>query len=270
MNFIQYGTRFPDPSTEISTDAHLRCELGWSEVRRGLGLILRGYFVLIAAVLLVVGTIVVLFGMDDADRKRVPWQVKEVGLFLGVAALGLACLYGYGCIVVGHWRCLMNAPERRGAKWLMFACMTCILTGPALNIAAGVGGFKRPPKIQRGLDDVKDTEFTDNAAIMELAGAGTKLLGIVLFLLFLRAVADCFQDRVRVVLVELYLVLVGLLLAGTLFLFLARPKPPAQTLLTLALIVGWPTCFLGYLFLLAVARAGIRQGLGNLRSPLQA
>src|SRR5262249_43455940 len=159
--------------------------------------------ILIGAAILVAALFVVLFGRSPSERAKLPWQVRDIGLFLGGTLFGLAALYSYGCIILGHWRCLMNAPERRGAKWLMFSCLTCILAGPMLNFAAGLTGVQQQPKIERGVEGIRDFKYTRDGALMQLGSAGISALGNVLFILFLRAVARCFEDRIRVFLVDL-------------------------------------------------------------------
>jgi hypothetical protein len=270
MNLVQYGSPYTVAGEDPKAEAMLRFEVGWSEVRRGLGLILRGYFVLIAAVFLLIGLIWALFLQAAIARAKIPWQVRDISLFLGLTLLGVAALYSYGCIVVGHWRCLMNAPERRGARWLMFACLTCILAGPMLNFGAGLTGVQTKPKLERGFDGIRDLKYTRDGAMMQLGSGAVSALGNVLFILFLRAVARCFEDRARVFLVNIYLVFVIALSVATVGLTFAAADFRLLMIYLIPLGLGWLASFVGYLIVVALIRSGITHGLSKLSSPLKA
>jgi hypothetical protein len=268
MNFVSYEAEYGADSELPGPENHLRFELGWSDVSKGLGLILRGYFVIIFTILVVSAGIMVLVMMSAQDRAKIPWQVREAGFFLGLVAVALIGLYSYGCIVIGHWRCLMNAPERCGAKWLMFACLTCILAGPALNVAAGVTGVRQQPKFQRGIQGISDIQYSSEGAILQVGSIGIQVLGNVLFLLFLRAIARCFEDRGRVLLVDLYLGLMAVLIATTIGLVFIASNPNLLFKFAVLLGVGWVGSFLAYLAIIFIIRAGISTGLSRLASPL--
>src|SRR5205807_1482356 len=65
----------------------------------------------------------------------------ELIALAGFGVMGVAGMLSYAWIMVGKWRCLMNAPERHNAKWLMFAAMTCLGMSPALTgVGASLGG----------------------------------------------------------------------------------------------------------------------------------
>jgi hypothetical protein len=264
MNFVSYDIDYGPTDDQKTAREHLQFELGWTEVRRGLGLILRGYFLIIGGAILLGVAIAVLLMIEVKERNKIPWQVREVGPFLGLALFGILCLYAYGCIVVGHWRCLMNVPERCGARWLMFGCLTCILAGPALNFAAGFTGVQTQPKIERGLDGIKDVKYSTEGAVMQIGSIGVAILGNVLFILFLRAIARCFEDSGRVILVNLYLLFTGLLLAGSIYLPFAKVNPALFLPYVLALGMGWVLNFFGYLAVVFIIRWGITSGLTRL------
>jgi hypothetical protein len=263
MNFVSYDIDYIPTVDNRTPREHLQFELGWTEVRRGLGLILRGYFLIIGGAILLGAAIAIVLMLDPKDRAKIPWQVREVGPFLGLALFGIICLYAYGCIIVGHWRCLMNVPERRGARWLMFGCLTCILAGPALNFAAGFTGVQTQPKIERGLDGIKDIKYTTEGAVMQFGSLAIAILGNVLFILFLRAVARCFEDAGRVLVVNLYLGFTALLLAGTIFFPFARVDAGLFFRYALALGMGWVLNFFAYLAIVFIIRSGITSGLSR-------
>jgi hypothetical protein len=263
MNFVSYDVGYGPADEWKSAGEHLRFELGWSEVRGGLGLILRGYFIIIGAAIILGMMIAIILFMSPAERAKIPWQVREVGPFLLLALFGLACLYAYGCIIIGHWRCLMNVPERCGAKWLMFACLTCILAGPALNFAAGYSGVQKQPKIEHGLSGIKEIKYTTEGLVMQIGSIAIQILGNVLFLLFLRAIARCFEDSTRVFLVNLYLGFTAVLLVGTVILPFAGVNPAMLMLYALGLGLGWLLNFFAYLAVVLIIRTGITAGLSR-------
>ena len=102
----------------------------------------------------------------------------------------------------------------------MFACLTCILAGPAMNVAAGISGVQRAPRFDHGWDGIKQLRYATEGVIMQVASAGVQVLGGVFFLLFLRAVARCFEDSRRVLLVHLYLGYMLFMAFATVFLVL--------------------------------------------------
>jgi hypothetical protein len=95
------------------------------------------------------------------------------------------------------------------------------------------------------------------------------VLGGVLFILFLRAVVGCFDDRFKVFLLDLYLVLSLALVAGTIWiLWQARDL---ETLFQRAALIGlgWALNFAGYLAAIMLTRGSITRGLAKLVSPLK-
>ncbi|HMF11400.1 MAG TPA: hypothetical protein VKE94_03820, partial [Gemmataceae bacterium] len=209
----------------------------------------------------------VFLNLSPQEKAKIPWQLRDVGLWLGLGLFGLVSLYCYGCLIVGHWRCLMHVPERRGARWLIFACLTCILAGPGLNLASNLTGVEKGVKWERGVDGIKELRMTKEGAIMQVSSVGFQVLGTIFFILFLRAVVACFEDRLRVLLVDVYLVLSILLFVATVYLvFSARDF---EVLLKFALVLGagWMVNFLVYLIVIGIVRNGIIRGLARLATP---
>ncbi len=264
MNHVFYDADYAAAAAPEGPQAHLPLELGWSEVRRGLGLILRGYLLLILAYVLFGVILGVILGMSAQDRAKIPWQVRDISLFLGLGLLGLFTIYCYGCVIVGHWRCLLNAPERRGARWLMFACLTCILAGPGLNLAANLTGVNQKPKLEKGMSGIKEIKLTTEGAVMQVGSIGLSMAGNCLFILFLRAVASCFEDRARVVVIDIYLGFTALLLGATVWVVVTAPDWETLILHALVLGLGWAANFIGYLIIILLVRGAIRRGLRQL------
>ena len=271
MDLTSYNPEeYYQPSPESVVKGHLRFELGWTEVRRGLGLVLRGYILLIICTVLLGVAIGVLLTMSPRDRAKIPWQVRDVGLYLGLGLYGLLCIYCYGCVLVGHWRCLMNAPERRGARWLMFGCLTCTLAGPALGLAANLTGVENKFKLEKGLDGVREIKMSKEAAIMQLGSAGVQTLGSVLFVLFLRAVASCFGDRLRVLVIDLYLALWLVLTAASIHFGMHVRDLDDIVKFAPVIVLALAVSFVYYLAVIIIVRIGITKGLAKLaQSPVQ-
>jgi hypothetical protein len=174
----------------------------------------------------------------------------------------------YGLLITGQWLCLMYAPERCGAKWMMFSAMTCLVAAPVLNITASIlvdQELARVHKkqdhtatgIMRGVRDYPEAiQEPDIYGYLRLAGSGLGMLSSVFFILFLRSVARCFEDRTRTILTEIYLGFTGLLMAGTFYLFFNGFESITAAALLLAVGAGWLLNFFYYLFLIT--------SLGNL------
>jgi hypothetical protein len=259
----------PVPET---LDDLLRREPCWHDVRSGLGRLLFGYLFWIVAsffcgALMGIGIAGIAgHGADSKPPLGYLWS-----FYLGMGLLGLVWPIGYGFVLTGIWRCLVNVPERRWAKWFLFACMTCLLMGPALNFIAGTGGVKQAPDIKRGPVGFKQAKFTRLGAGMMVAGGVIGGTSFVLFMLFLRAIAACFESRVRVWLVNLYLLFVGGLVAASYHVATHDPKVLLEKpSVLLGLAGGWAVAFFGYLGLIQTVRTCIYWGMKSLRSPLAA
>ena len=265
-----------------------RVELGWQEVGSGLLRIVMGYSLSVLSVIVGVGLILLVIPLHDEDETLLVLKRTQVDLIVlaGLGVMGLAGMVSYAWIMMGNWRCLMHAPERNHAKWLMFASMTCIVMGPALGGVSGtLGGGSRIESLDR---DEKAAPVTkaksrsarvpsksfvtgaeehltvqDTSGILNLASGALGLLSGVLFLLFLRAVAGCFGDEARVRLVEIYLMFLLLSAGFTFFLLISQPKLAANSDFLLALAVGWLLEFVFFLVVILKVRGSIIRGLEN-------
>lgn len=264
-----------DQERPLSTNDHLRGEPGWSEVRSGLGKILWGYLIIIGGSMLGGGLIAVAvihliktLGAIRPGQAPRNFDINFLWFFyLGLGALCLVGLFGYASIVVGHWRCLLNVPERKGARWLLFTSITCLLMGPALNFFAGFS-MEKGLELGKGPGGLAEIRFTPFAQKLQIAGAVTGLASMVCFMLFLRATALCFDDHARAGHVVAYLIYLGLLLIGSLYVGFGR-IPPAKTIpILIGLAVGSLISFIWYLCIIAGIRNCISEGLKQVKSPL--
>jgi hypothetical protein len=251
---------------------HLRSEFGWKEVESGLGRILLGYSALIGGLLLCFG----LVGISVYYMLKYPTTASNPNLgylwlfYLGLGLTGLVCPIAYVIILMGKVRCALSAPERHGARWLIFACLTCILMGPALNVGACVTGMKERPDIRRGPGGFARIRFSKTGLGMQVASSIIGLASLLFFVLFLRAVGQCFLDRGRILLVNSYLFFLMLLVAGILYVALADRKLLFKPAVVLGLGGGLVLGFFWYLFLVATFRTCISNGLAQIRPPLEA
>ena len=257
----------PDDPAAIDV-FQLRVEAGsWNNVAQGLTRILMGYVIIVLGALVGVGMITLaVANLKGANKSSL--LAFEAICWVGVSVVILTSVVGYGMIIRGQWSCLKNTPDRHGAKWLMFACMTCLLMGPTLNTAFSYGGVKRMPDFHRGPRHLKMVEFDSATIHLQVASGAVSLASGLLFLGFLRAVARCFGDVRRMARVNLYLLATGLLLGGTVYLAFGARDTFMLPGVLLFLGVGWVVSFFWYLYLLLTIRFCITEGLRHTVSPL--
>jgi hypothetical protein len=272
-------------------------ELGWPEVRTGLHSILLGYLVTIFSVALMVLGIWYIASL--ALEGRIADAVIDAGMLIifGAGLMFLLGLLSLLLVITGKVRCLINVPERAGAKWMMFCSILCFLVSPALNIAAHFIPSKVSPQEVEALmrkhsdlfegkvgllaagprngksdsamemineirDLVVSLAFLDSKAYITLGGMLAGVLHTVFFVLFLRAIAQCFDDTPRRVFAELYMLFSLALLAACVFLFFHPPdRLEVLGLMVLILAAGWLLNLFWYLGLIVSASMGIARGL---------
>jgi hypothetical protein len=245
------------------TPWQFNAETGWQEISRGLGHVVRGYAVLIGGSLLGAGLLWLALDGGPISTWACPKeQDRDNVLALGVLTLGLTALISYGLVLAGQWRCLMYAPQRQNAKELMYLCLNCVVLALALNVLGVIlDGSRSYAVLQEGWEGVERIDCWSVGNLAQLGSAGLGLFASLVFSLFLRNVASCFNDRARVRNVDLNLALVGLLLggsSGTLFL-VHRVASKAEMLPWL--VGGWLLCFAWHLWLVNSARGGVDDGL---------
>lgn len=265
-----------DQERPLSTNDHLRRELGWSEVRSGLGRILFGYLIIIGGSMLAGGLIAVavIHMIKTVGAARPGQGPKNLDLgflwifYLGLGAMCLITLFGYASILIGHWRCLINVPERKGARWLLFASITCLLMGPALNFVAGFS-MEKGVEFRKGPGGFAELRFTAFAQKLQIAGAVTGMGSLVCFMLFLRATALCFDDYSRAAHVVAYLIYLVLLFLGSLYVGFGSLPPTRLIPAIVGLSVGSVISFIWYMCIIASIRNCIAEGLKQVKSPLE-
>jgi hypothetical protein len=243
------------------TPALSNTETGWQGVSTGLGLVMRGYLVLIAAG--IVGPVLVWLALDEGglgqlDHAR---QDRDTLMLLGVLALGLGPIACYALVLCGQWRCLMYAPQSKHSKELMYICLHCVILGSILMvIGLFLGGSEVCAALQQGTAGLDRLNLTSPGVLLLLGSAILAFLGSLVFSQFLRNVAGCFH-RARVRSLDLNLLFVGLLLGGSIgTLFLVQHLAPKGVLLPW-LGAGWLLCFAWHVGLVGSIRRGLDEGL---------
>src|SRR6266699_2741301 len=118
---LQTSSLITQTSTPGDPSKPLQAEFGWTEVGKGLTRILIGYFIAVLGI--AAGVAVLLLAAYGHQHEAVAKGNKNTTLLilmLAIGLIGLSSLFSYGFILAGKWRCLMNAPERHAAKWLIF------------------------------------------------------------------------------------------------------------------------------------------------------
>jgi hypothetical protein len=269
---LQTSMLFTQAENPNAPNNPLRIEYGWREVSGALTKILLGYFILVVGC--IAGGCVFVVALRGRELEILPRGVSknttELLMILGGLLLGLSSLISYGMVMVGKWRCLMSAPERRAAKWLMFTCILCMLVGPVMHamFSVGGGGADNFRALKKGQDGVEDIKFEATGAVLQLVGLAISLSSTVLFVLFLRAVGSCFNNKFLVNSIHLYLLYLALLIGGTVKVALTGPKILLKPDVVMALSLGWVGFAVGYLVIIIATRICILNGLSRVQSPV--
>lgn len=255
-------------------DIHqLRLEHCWQDVAKALTKILVGHLLIIIG-FAASGTLLVLFiiSLTQKDQTKGMNLAFEAVCWIALGLLALCTLWGYGKILLGQWMCLKYAPERCGARWVMFACITFMLMGPTCNLICSFGGVKQAADFRHGPRDFKMPKFDPSVRNMQIGCTAISLISYVLFMIFLRSVARCFGDTGRATHVLIFLLVQGLLLAATVFVvydLITQPKPFFEPDTLAALGIGWALSGFWYLYLILSIRLCIGEGMKMMQSPLE-
>ncbi len=276
-------------------DELLRAEIGWTEVASGLARILFGYFLLAVCIFLVVFVIVysAVSTVTQATAAPRPGNTppKEdlllmwvIGLGLGMA--GLLAIFTYIQIFVGKVRCVIHTPERCGARWFIFICMLTITIGPVLgslnSVAVNLSVDTPEKKMQlrkeliesmRRGDDTQTTVLAEIKRTLNVTQIASMLVSLgttIFFVLFIRSIGSCFQEKLLIVMSDLYLVFSTLLVVFSVYQVVFGGLTRGMLLLVAVLGIGGLVSIIWYIVLVIFARIVIVNRLKRVRSPLEA
>lgn len=268
-------------------DPVLMSETGWTDVARGLNRILIGNLVLILLPLF--GLLLIVVALTQGGDPGVLLEKDKFHkagyeiflLFLGgILAIAVSGFIGYPLILFGRIQCLVNVPERCGAKWLMFVCVLALIAGPALGIFAGVLGAGRDwelekkgrkPKaaatrtLEEAMPKLDKEMLTKSYFWLNVGSVVLSLTSEICFLLFLRAVAHCFHAQNRVAMVDFYFILVGGILVTILYVLFGSPALPVAVVLLLLVGLGMIASVVWYLVLIGSVSWCVTDGIEQLR-----
>jgi hypothetical protein len=260
LSTARYLDPAPAPVASLPAGAD---RMAWTEVMKGLLTVIAGYAMgfisSFAAVTVVwIATGAGRISLDQVSGHEYTW------LLVGGSVCFFASLASTYLLFRGKWRCVMNAPEHRGAKWLVFASMVCVCAAPALHFASGFGYAQ--PRVKVRIDQpefkpqvekvmaryIERLRESDPSSYMRLAGSVLAPLGPIFFVLFLRAVHVCLGGFAGARFTELYLLFVTLLFVGSLALLL-DPNVKIGMDLLVCLGAGWVLSFVSYFVLIVAA-----------------
>src|SRR5262249_15632869 len=189
-------------------------------------------------------------------------------LLLGLLMVVLTALLSYGLVLLGQWRSLMYAPERQGARELMYVCINLVIIASIMNVAGAVlGRAGTYAALRQGAAGVGRLDWRSPGILLQLGSAMVGLLASLIFSQFLRTVASCFDDRSRVRSVDFNLAFLGLLLGGSCGTFLYVQRLASQTEMLPWLAAGWLLCFAWHLWLVNRVRQSVRNALQEEPKP---
>ncbi len=253
----------------ISSDLNnaLRAEKAWVEVARGLGKVLLGYAALIAGWLVAAAF---LYSCYAPILNRKPLKIEHMWYFyIGLAVLKITGLLSWGLILAGQWRCLMSSSERKGAKWVIFFCMTCVVMGPVLHMLAWFGGLSSTP-IHRwgGPQAMQSATFSVLGKYLMCASLITSGLYKISFWYYLHTVASCMgASKAKLFVTGFILAVVGM--AGfTCWWWLGHLHVNLFNDLQLWIAVGWVSVSVYWVVMIVVVKVAIEQSMAEVHNPM--
>lgn len=178
---------------EISAELNraIRSEGSWERVGGGLGKVLFGYGIFTLGLLLAGACVVA--AIEPLLAKKA-LKTKHIWLFyLGGGIQGLASLAAWLTVINGQFECCMNVTERRGARWVIFFCLCCVVMGPLLKFTAWFGGLATPIRWNLGPEGFAQVRFTMAGVFLMAAGVISAGLYWISFWWFLVTVTACLE-----------------------------------------------------------------------------
>jgi hypothetical protein len=252
---------------ELSTDfnAVLHSERSWDRVSSGLGKTLLGY--VIGLVGLIVGLGVTITPLLQMMAHK-PQKIEHVWMFyIGLAIIKLSGLFAWGLIIGGQFQCLMSSPERHGAKWVIFFCLTCIVMGPALYFLAWFAGLSVPINWQMGLAGVQKVRFNTFGLGMMIASAVCSVLYTLSFWYYLGVVAKCMRSKSAILMVGMNSLVLGCATAFTAYLCFNLDHVMRQPMLAAVAGGAWIIVELYWFAMIVVVKFAIDRTMKLVSNP---
>jgi hypothetical protein len=226
-------------------------EFGWDEVHRGLGQIVIGQVIWGAC-----GLLTVLLGwllspaVGPTHPFHVPSDFKDEFRLIGLVIIGMITAVGYRFSIAGKWRCLLNAPERNGLRWIMFACITGIVTAPIFHTTAYLTSGPAHGDLQEhDVVYLKKVKLNSTQAALDLAGAGSVLISSVALMAFFRKTAHLFSSPKLMHVIDFALFALIPLLGVTLAVFFHPQVVAKHPVVLTGMEFGWLSWALLHLLL---------------------
>ncbi len=247
----------------------LRNERSWIDVGSGLGKVLLGYAALIVGWLIAASFFYACY-VPVMNHK--PFKIEHMWYFyLGIAILKVTGLLSWGMILAGQWRCLMSSSERKGARWIIFFCMTCVVMGPVLHLLAWFGGLSTPIKWTGGpaaMVGVK-LKFTMTGLYLMCASLITSGLYKVSFWYYLQTVASCMGARKAWLFVAAFMAVVLGMAGVTGWWAFGNLHHNLFAKLVPWIAVGWVAVSVYWVLMIVVVKFAVEQTMSLVHDPMR-
>lgn len=253
------------PAISDELNQSLRNERAWTEVAGGLGKVLMGYGALVLG-WCVAGA----FFFAALTAKHV--SIQHVWYFyIGLTVMSLTGMASWGLILAGQWRCLMNSPERRGARWIIFICMTCVVMAPVMQMLAWFGGLSTPIRWGGGPQAIHGVKlkFTMLGLYLMSASLITSGLYKVSFWYYLQTVASCMGANKARFVVLAFMAFVFAMAAATGYWMFGGLHPNKVQDLAIWIVAGWVSLAFYWVFMIVVVKLAIEQTMAEVYNPME-
>ena len=210
-------------------------------------------------------------GFVRSDRsvtvsEKVDWN--DLGLTFTLCVIFGVLALCAAIVLHGQWHCLY-APERHGAKSLMFGSTLCLGMGLSLIVASCfVGGWGNWENLSRGWTGLSRFHLMSAAGMLQATSALLSLAGIVFFHFFVRAVYQCFYKSSANRGMDLCLSMFVFVACGTLVLIHELPgfDPATGGLLLIGLGFAWFAWLIWHILIVLDSRECVRVGVLRYRA----
>jgi hypothetical protein len=230
----------------------------WLAMRQGLRLTMMGY------VLMALGALggAMLFSSAIEQITVRPGTEDRASIPFSLALAGCILVGGHLLMLIGHFRCLLTAPQGNSSKELLFASVFCSIAMPlALLFGHLVGGAENYALVARGPRGLAELSLNQVSSVLQLAGLVFGLAGTLLFAGFLRGVRDYL--RISTTSLTAFFWYMAFLVGGTVGVFL-NAKRITNPDVWYALAFAWVGGFLLHIGVVVATLRGLGRRLNGL------